>query len=429
MKTKLVSCLLLLLQMTSVFAQGEQWQCDAYDYQYDMTVYVALNVDGSDADLESYQVAAFCGEECRGVMEILTHGDQPYGYLRVRSNRMENEKISFRIYDRVSHQLLKSADELDFKKSSVIGYPSSPQVIHAVHRFATYFVSEERIDTLYFYYGEAVTAPGAPQKEGHTFKGWTPEVAATMPAHDLTYEAVYEVNVYAVTYQVDGVVFQTDSVAYGAPLTAPAAPQKEGHTFKGWTPEVAATMPAHNLTHEAVYEVNVYAVTYQVDGVVFQTDSVAYGAPLTAPAAPQKEGHTFKGWTPEVAATMPAHNLTYEAVYEVNVYKLTYYLNDELYAELDVAYGKEIEPLEVETEENEVFSGWQNLPEFMPAHDVKVYGSLTLTAIETLVVNIDDCTVYSLSGDLLLKSVPWQQVKRLLPKGVYVVNGKKVYVR
>ena len=554
MKTRLVSCLLFfLLQMTAVFAQTENWECDAYDYQYDMTVYIALDVDGSSAALDSYKVAAFCGEECRGVMEIHTHNQYQYGYLRVRSHQMENEKISFRVYDEVHHKLLKSVETIDFKSSAVIGFPSTPFTIHAKNRYAAYFQSPTKSDTVYFYYGDPVVAPQAPAKEGYTFKGWTPEVAEVMPAHDLSYDAVYEINVYAVTYNVDGQVFKTDSVTYGSPISVPAAPTKEGYTFKGWEPAVAEVMPAHDLSYEAVYEVNVYAVTYSVDGQVFQTDSVSYGAPVVAPAAPAKEGYTFKGWEPAVAKVMPAHDLSYEAVYEVNVYavtysvdgqvfqtdsvsygapvvvpaapakegytfkgwepavaevmpahdlsyeavyevnvyavtysvdgqvfqtdsvaygasfvapaapakegytfkgwnptvakvmpahdlsyeavyevnsyKLTYYLNDSIYAEVMVEYGQEIVPLEVETTDEYEFTGWQGLPQYMPAHDVTVYGSLIATGIGNLILDHENCSVYSLKGELLLKSVPFLQLKHLLQRGVYIVNGKKMYIK
>ena len=47
-------------------------------------------------------------------------------------------------------------------------------------------------------YGTAITAPEDPAKVGYTFVGWNPEVDATVPAKDVTYEAVYQVNVYAV---------------------------------------------------------------------------------------------------------------------------------------------------------------------------------------------------------------------------------------
>jgi uncharacterized protein YjdB len=58
------------------------------------------------------------------------------------------------------------------------------------------------------------------------------------------------------------------------------------------------------------------------------------------------------------------------------VYKLTYYLNGEFYAQFEHTAGEKIEPLEAPSQEGYAFSGWQGLPEAMPAHDVDVAGTL-----------------------------------------------------
>ncbi len=43
-------------------------------------------------------------------------------------------------------------------------------------------------------YGEAITPPANPEKEGYTFIGWSPEIPETMPANDITVVAQYEKN-------------------------------------------------------------------------------------------------------------------------------------------------------------------------------------------------------------------------------------------
>ena len=47
-------------------------------------------------------------------------------------------------------------------------------------------------------YGEAITKPDEPYKNGYSFKGWTPEIPETMPAHDLSFYAVFEDNRLAI---------------------------------------------------------------------------------------------------------------------------------------------------------------------------------------------------------------------------------------
>ncbi len=64
-----------------------------------------------------------------------------------------------------------------------------------------------------------------------------------------------------------------------------------------------------------------FTVTWVIDGVE-DVQTINENAPITKPANPQKDGYKFVGWTPDVPQTMPAHNLTFTAVFE-KVYKYT----------------------------------------------------------------------------------------------------------
>ena len=149
----------------------------------------------------------------------------------------------------------------------------------------------------------------------YTFAGWTPTVVAA--TEEATYTATYTkvANKYTVTYKVDGVVTGTSQIAFGEPVTAPQAPTKEGYTFSGWS-EIPDTMPAHDVEITGSFTVNSYTVTWldESDREI-RKDTVAYGAAITAPEAPAVEGKTFTGWTPAVPATMPANDLTFKAQY------------------------------------------------------------------------------------------------------------------
>ena len=62
---------MLLLPLNLILAQETHWQCNIYDFQYDMTAYLDVTVDGNAiSDYSNYEVAAFCGEECRGVASV-----------------------------------------------------------------------------------------------------------------------------------------------------------------------------------------------------------------------------------------------------------------------------------------------------------------------------------------------------------------------
>ncbi|MBP3823146.1 MAG: InlB B-repeat-containing protein [Bacteroidaceae bacterium] len=205
-------------------------------------------------------------------------------------------------------------------------------------------------------YASTITKPANPTKKGHTFKGWTPEVAAKVPAADVTYTAVFEVNKYKLTFDVDGVKTESE-VEYDAAITKPADPTKEGYTFAGWDAEVLAKMPDQALTYTATWTINQYTVKFVVDNTDVYNQKQDYASTITKPADPTKKGHTFKGWTPEVAAKVPAADVTYTAVFEVNKYKLTFDVDGvktESELEYDAAITKPTDP----TKEGYTFAGW-----------------------------------------------------------------------
>ena len=224
-------------------------------------------------------------------------------------------------------------------------------------------------------YGSLITAEAAPTKEGYTFSGWD-NIPATMPAHDVTVTGTFTINSYTLTYMVDGKEYKTTSVKYGSTITAEAAPTKEGYTFSGWS-EIPATMPAHDVTVTGTFTINSYTLTYMVDGQVFKTVSVKYGSTITAETAPTKEGYTFSGWS-EIPETMPAHDVIVTGTFTINKYKVTFVVDGQVYGTTEIEYGADVNPIGEPTKEGYTFSGWQNLPEDMPAHDITITGTFTV---------------------------------------------------
>ena len=191
---------------------------------------------------------------------------------------------------------------------------------------------------------------GTPTRTGYVFKGWNPEVAATVTGN-ATYVATWgedknnngiddnEETKYTVTYKdgVDGEVF-ADQV-YGNLLSGVATPAfegtptREGYVFKGWEPSVAEKVTG-DVTYVARWgedknnngiaddEETKYTVRYTdgVDEEVIFADQV-YGNLLSGvdtPAfkgTPTREGYVFKGWKPAVAEKVTG-DVTYVAVWE-----------------------------------------------------------------------------------------------------------------
>jgi uncharacterized repeat protein (TIGR02543 family) len=226
-------------------------------------------------------------------------------------------------------------------------------------------------------YGAAVTAWSNPTKEGYTFSGWS-TIPSTMPANDVTVTGSFTVNSYSLIYMVDGAEYKKVSVTYGATITPEAVPTKEGYTFSGWS-TIPTTMPAKDVTVTGTFAVNTYKVTFTIDGTILATKDVTFGSAITPPDAPAKEGYTFAGWS-TIPTTMPAKDITITGSYTVNSYSLIYMVDGAEYKKVSVTYGATITPEAVPTKEGYTFSGWSTIPTTMPANDVTVTGSFAVNS-------------------------------------------------
>ena len=231
---------------------------------------------------------------------------------------------------------------------------------------------------------------------------------------------------YAITYLVDDEVFKTDSIARGASISVPEAPVKEGYIFSGWS-EVPATMPAGDITVNGSFKANKYLVTFKIGEEVISADSLEYNTAVTAPEAPAKEGYTFSGWG-EVADVVPAHDLAYEGSYTVNSYQLIYVVDGETIETVSVEYGTAIMLKDAPIKEGYIFSGWNEVPETMPAMDIVVTGHFEADGIGALSADrlVD---VYTLQGVMVKLQISVDELRYALPKGVYIVNGKRIAIK
>ena len=132
MKSKIrkLVCLACMLAMAMVaHAQGNEsrWTVNPYDYQYDMTIYAQLKIDNAVvSDYSNYEVAAFVGDECRGVAVVDTKDNSTWLYIRVRSTSASGEKISFKMFDKTEGKPKRIAETVEFQSQGLEGMPSSP---------------------------------------------------------------------------------------------------------------------------------------------------------------------------------------------------------------------------------------------------------------------------------------------------------------
>ena len=459
MKNLIIQCryaivMLVMLTLQGVVASAATpWTVNPSDYRYDMSLYLDVSFTTTGMDYTQYDFAAFVGDECRGVAEVLPLANgRNCLYLRARSNQASGEKLTFKYHKKATGEIRDVENvSVDFQADKQLGYPSSPHQVQILvyrsisitataggrvsdaggrkaegtslevtatpdegHSFKqwsdgntdnprtilvdgdkaleaqfvvnsyklSYSVDGAAYKELSVPYGTAITPEAAPTKEGHTFSGWQ-GLPETMPAHDVQVTGSFTINTYKATFKVGEEVIAEQTIVYGEAVTAPEAPAKEGHTFAGWK-DVPPTMPAHDVTVMGSYTVNSYKLSYSVDGAAYKELSVLYGTTITPEAAPTKEGHTFSGWQ-GLPETMPAHDVQVTGSFTINTYKVTFQIGEEVIATDSITYGQPVTAPEAPAKEGHTFSGWQDVPETMPGHDLVIEGSYTVNTYHLLV--------------------------------------------
>ena len=135
--------------------------------------------------------------------------------------------------------------------------------------------------------------------------------------------------------------------------------------------------PWKNFKEIVKIDIPKHKLIYIVDDDIYKTFDIEEGESITPEPAPTKEGYTFSGWS-EIPATMPAHDVTVTGTFTINKYKLIYKVDGEIYKSYDVEFGASINPEPAPTKEGYNFSGWSEIPATMPAHDVTVTGTFTI---------------------------------------------------
>ena len=248
----------------------------------------------------------------------------------------------------------------------------------------TYTINGEEYTAQTYEFGAVVSAPEYTVPEGHTFSGW--DIPETMPAENLVLDAALTVNEYTVTYNINGEIYAIQVYAYGEEVFAPAYDVPDHFTFSGW--DTPATMPAENIVLDAtLVEDGKYTVSFMVDGETYFTFTGYEGDAITVPENPEKLGHTFDAWDgmPE-DGVLPAANITVTAVWIVNIYTITYTVNGEEYSVQTYEYGAAIITPAYDVPEGYTFSGW-SVPETMPAEDLVVDATCTINVYEVTMVD------------------------------------------
>ena len=229
-------------------------------------------------------------------------------------------------------------------------------------------------------------------REYHTFRGIDKTLSGNMPDKDLTVNAVWSPREYTLTFDTKGgSAIAPITASYGNPVTWPADPTREGYAFKGWklndqwvTDDMRpATMPGENRTYEAQWQIGTFTLTFDtLGGTEIEPITKQFGAAIQAPADPTRPHYDFIGWQPELPATMPGRDLTVYAQWKLHNYTVTFMDGGEEYAKVVGVYGSPVTAPDDPSREGEVFLGWSDtkdsrtlatLPETMPDEDLTYY--------------------------------------------------------
>ena len=228
--------------------------------------------------------------------------------------------------------------------------------------------------------GYTVPEPPAPTKAEHTFIGWyfgdtKWDFANGKVTDNVTLKAKWEViPKYTVTFDSDGgTQITAQTVLRGEYATKPSNPTKINNRFISWQKngvdwDFQKTPITEDITLTAKWEeAPKFTVTFDSDGgTAIDSQTVFYGNTATRPAAPTKQGYTFRGWYKDgvewnFESTAVKENITLKAVWD-HTYVISFDSNggNESVPSQSVIYGNYAKEPTPPTKDNCEFAGWYN---------------------------------------------------------------------
>ena len=224
-------------------------------------------------------------------------------------------------------------------------------------------------------HGQSIVAPVIPTRTGFAGR-WDRDIPDTCTASGI-YNVIWQENSYQISFNTDGGSNINNAVyTYGASVAKPADPVKEGYTFIGWDKDFPDTMPAENLEFTALWQINTYTVKWIANDEL-KEETYTYGEKIREPIVIVPEGYTFTGWNATVPATMPAENLDFTAQFALNEYSVTWIAGEKVLKKETYGYGDKI--TEPAAPEIPGFTfAWNNHADTMPSKDIAITGTYTV---------------------------------------------------
>lgn len=221
-------------------------------------------------------------------------------------------------------RLYRDADFLKpLTKDSKVKNGDTVYVKWTINKYTVTFMDGEKVLETFTNvpHGDTVTAPEVPEKDGKTFSKWDKDFSKV--TSDLTINAVYDVNTFKVTFKDGEKVLETQTVEYEAAATAPDTARlspPEGKHFAKWDKDFSKV--TEDIEVSAVYELNVYTVTFKNGETTLKTEMVKHGFAATPPNVYDTATKKFVGW--DKSFDNVTSDLIVNAKFETKKFTLTF---------------------------------------------------------------------------------------------------------
>ena len=221
-------------------------------------------------------------------------------------------------------RLYRDADFLKpLTKDSKVKNGDTVYVKWTINKYTVTFMDGENVLKAYtnVRHGDTVTAPEVSEKYGKTFIGWDKKFDNV--TSDLTINAVYDVDTFTVTFKDGEKVLETQTVEYEAAATAPDTARlspPEGMHFAKWDKDFSKV--TEDIEVSAVYELNVYTVTFKNGETTLKTEMVKHGFAATQPNVYDTATKKFVGW--DKSFDNVTSDLIVNAKFETKKFTLTF---------------------------------------------------------------------------------------------------------
>lgn len=241
-------------------------------------------------------------------------------------------------------RLYRDADFLKpLTKDSKVKNGDTVYVKWTINKYTVTFMDGETVLKTFpnVKHGSAVTPPEVSEKDGKTFKGWDNKAYNNVTS-DLTINAVYDVDTFTVTFKDGDTVLSTQTVEYEAAATAPDTARlspPEGMHFAKWDKDFSKV--TEDIEVSAVYELNVYTVTFKNGDTEIKTEYVKHGFAATPPNVYDTATEKFVRW--DKSFDKVTSDIIVNAEFETKKFTLTFinYDGTPVYT-AEVEYGASI---------------------------------------------------------------------------------------